>query len=83
VVSELKRVKIDYNGGPAWGAKVTDAETGELIPNAYRVEFVLDANSGETPQVKIYAFAPIADVIGDASIHKICPHCGQEVSDAK
>lgn len=79
-MSEMKRVKIEYNGGAAYTAKVTDAETGADIPNVYRVDFSLDANADAT-DVKLYSYTPAVQVTANASIHKVCPHCGQEVNN--
>lgn len=81
-MSELRHVKIEYNGGHAYTATVTDASTGELIPGVYRVELSLDAGKDEAPTVKLYSYLPVVAVTADASMHTVCPHCGQEVSDA-
>ena len=81
-MSEVNHVKIEYNGGHAYTAKVTDANTGEAIPGVYRVDFSLDAGKGEAPSVKLYSYLPVVSVTADASMHTVCPHCGQEVSNA-
>ena len=83
-MSEVKHVKIEYNGGHAYTAKVTDANTGEAIPGVYRVEFSLDAGKDEAPSVNLYSYLPVVagtTVTTDASMHTICPHCGQKVND--
>jgi hypothetical protein len=81
MMSELRKVKIEYDGGAPYGAKVTDADTGETIPSVYRVDFTLDASDKGVPVVTLYSYMPIINVIAHASIHEVCPYCNQEVSN--
>lgn len=80
--AKLQRVKIEYDGGSVYNTKVTDADTGETIPNVYRVDFTLDASAKDVPTVVLHTYLPAISVTAAASIHEVCPCCGREVNNA-
>ncbi len=77
-MSDVKRVKIEYGGGPGYNTKVTDADTGETIPGVFRVDLTLEAT--QIPIAKLYTYMPATNVTVEATTHAVCPYCGQEVA---
>ena len=63
------RVKIESNGH-ARDTKITNSETGEVIPNIARVEIVLDAEDGIT-RATLYTIVPELDIEADAEIEYV------------
>ena len=71
-MADTIKIRIQYDGGPAHAAKITDAETGAQIEGAFRV--VLDANNG-LPSATLYTYQPIVDVTTNATVLALCPNC--------
>jgi hypothetical protein len=75
---KTQRVKIEYDGGPAYMARVTDADTGELIPGVFQAD--IHINVAKSPYAVLHSHMPVTNVtIDDLEIHTHCPLCGQEV----
>lgn len=70
--SSANIVKISCPSGDYVGAEVTDGE-GKGIAGAYRAEITLQV--GERTKATIYCHSPSVDVLADATIVKVCPHC--------
>ena len=74
----MKRVHITNEGQAAWLTKITDAETGEDIPNVQRVDLSFDCRAKEAPIAIIYSMLPKVDVVVNAQVRHVCPYCGRE-----
>lgn len=58
----MRRIKIIYTGGPAYMARVVDAETGEPIDHIIRVQLDLDARSDGLPVAHLTVFCPELEI---------------------
>lgn len=76
-MADRRRIKISYDGGAVYGAKIVDTETGQDIPNVTKVTFNLDMKE-KLPLAVIWTALPVVDVVVDAEVHTHCPLCGQE-----
>lgn len=75
-------MKIRNDGQPAHATKVTNAETGEEITNAFRFDLDVSKNKG-IPIAVLYAYLPLIDWTGEAEITRVCPCCGREKEQAE
>jgi hypothetical protein len=82
-MQKIQRVKIEYDGqGPAWKARVTNADTGELIPGVYKATINFDCSKDSLLAI-LHTRLPVVNITVDAEIHTHCPYCGHEVNDGK
>lgn len=71
-----RKIKIEYAGGPARNANITDAETGETIEGIQRCYLTLDAL--DYPRAELYVSEPAlsikmeADVYGQSCRWEVC-----------
>lgn len=73
----VKRVRIVNNGQPAHMTSVTNAETGEEIPNVSHVGITLYSTGRAI--ATITTELPMVDIIADAEIEQVCQCCGRIV----
>jgi hypothetical protein len=72
-----RKIRIVYDGeGAPYKAKITDSQTGDVIPNVARVEIALDAKKS-TPVAILHVLSPILDIVVDAEMHSRCRLCGK------
>lgn len=71
------KVRVVNDGTGQWFTKVTDAETGEEIKGIKGITIEhLSADTGRDPIVIQLEVEPdYLDIIGEATIMSICPHC--------
>ena len=71
------KVRIQNDGKPGYFTRVTDAETGEeLHINLVHLEIDVKSRIPYAQFVSLFS-APAMDIVADASITRICRHCGQ------
>lgn len=75
----MARIRIESDGSYGCNAKVTNMETGELIPHMKEVIVSIKAGT-QRPTATLAINVPVVDVVAEADIHTICPHCGQEIA---
>jgi len=74
------RVRIVADGQPH-GTRVYEAESGVQI-RATAIRFEHDVRRGpRTPEIRIEAEMPIAELEGEATITEHCPLCGRAAED--
>lgn len=71
------RVRIQHDGGMAYNAHVTDAETGKEISHVKAVELRLDASEKQPAIAHLEVYMPVIDVTVDAEVTTLCPYCGR------
>lgn len=70
------KVRIVNSGQPGHLTKVTDAETGNHL-NLHISEISIKVYD-DLPHAILTCLLPDIDVIADAEIKYVCPHCGKE-----
>lgn len=70
------KVHIQNNGDKSHATKVTSVETGEQI-YAGRIEMDISGASSHPVTAKITVYEASIDIIADAEIKHVCPHCGR------
>ena len=71
------RVRIVNDGEPGYMTKLTDAETGAPIERATDATITVDFSVRDIPRAYITTICPRVDVVADAQMHEVCPHCGK------
>ena len=69
------KIRITNDGQPGYATRITNAETGEEIPNVMRVQLDLSV-TGDVPKALLIIALPVLDVIADADTLHVCPCCG-------
>lgn len=72
----MRQVRIQNDGKTGYMTTITDAETGEMIGDVTSLDLHIDVNQETPPYVTIVHDMPVVDVIADAEIKHVCPHCG-------
>jgi hypothetical protein len=82
MIADRRKIKISYDGKSAsYTARVTDAETDEMIHYVTGIDFHLDPT--HAPTATLHIALPVVDVVVDAEVHTHCPLCKQEVPTVK
>ena len=78
------KIRIQNDGKPSYMTQLTNAETGEPIEHATRVDvnLVIDVK-GAVPQAIITTIFPVVDVVAEVvETREYCPCCKRLTSDA-
>jgi hypothetical protein len=67
------RVNIESDGTPT-GSKVTNAETGEILP-CTRVEIFMKPD--DCVHARLEVLCPRVKCVADGNITEVCPYCGK------
>lgn len=80
-LSKQKRVRIVYEGdNKPFSTKITDAETGEEMPGIFKAVVLFDVSA--VPQAILSMYAPVVDVVVDASVIHHCPYCRRPLDES-
>lgn len=71
-------VRIDSDGTPDRGTRVIDAETGRELP--WVTDIVIHAPLDDLVRAEMTVPLVGLDVIADAVLVGVCPHCGRGVT---
>jgi hypothetical protein len=75
-MADTIKVRIEYNGGPGYAARIVDADTGALIEGAFQL--FINAEDGP-PVATILAHAYELDITTNARVIKVCPECRRNI----
>jgi hypothetical protein len=70
------RLRIQYDGGPAHAARITDVNTGATLEGVFSVS--LDA-SKSLPEAVIKVYQPVVDIETDATMINVCAACQRQI----
>ncbi len=77
----MRKVLIESNGVNNRDTRVTDVESGLVIPNIQHIDITMDVRNIDTAKIQMIGIVtriPVgADNVACVDFDIICPHCGK------